>query len=308
MSGPFPNRTRGDWITRARDELIHARIETGTWSYRAGGTDSVEPSVLGALALRGLGTELSEGDQSHNERLASWLVSIQNKDGSIGLSGAQRSPGWPTSYALLLWHELKRAEGCRRSAVRWLLGQKGRTIRPEFNLDRTIGHDTMLVGWPWVTDTHSWLEPTALAVLALRKEGAGNNTRVLEGLKLIRDRAIPGGGWNYGNKAAFGTALRPQPAPTGLALLALADSEGERTQIVSEAIRYLRAILPKTRSPFALGWGLLGLAAWNDRPTEANTWLAESFDQVTGRSDAPIRLALLLLAAGSHSIATFRDN
>ena len=308
MSGPFPNRTRRDWIPQARDELIHTRSQTGTWPYRAGGTDSVEPSVLGALALRGLGAALSEVDQARNERLANWLVSIQNKDGSVGLSGAQRSPGWPTSYALLLWHELTQAEDSRRSAVNWLLGQKGRTIRPEFNLDQTIGHDTMLVGWPWVTDTHSWLEPTTLAVLALRKEGERGNTRVLEGLKLIRDRAIPGGGWNYGNKAAFGTALRPQPAPTGLALLALADREGKRTRVVSEATQYLREILPKTRSPFALGWGLLGLAAWNDRPTEANTWLAESFDQVTGRSDAPIRLALLLLAAGSQSIATFRDN
>ena len=31
----------------------------------------------------------------------------------------------------------------------------------------------MLVGWPWVADTHSWLEPTALAVTVIWRTDRG---------------------------------------------------------------------------------------------------------------------------------------
>ena len=56
-----------------------------------------------------------------------------------------------------------------------------------------LGHDPTLTGWPWVGGTHSWVEPTSLAVLALRREGLGKHPRVEEGLKVIRDRAIVSG-------------------------------------------------------------------------------------------------------------------
>ena len=110
--------------------------------------------------------------------------------------------------------------------MRWLLDQGGVAIPNLAAPERTVGHDTAIVGWPWVADTHSWLEPTAVAILALRREGKVDHPRVREGLRLIRDRAIPTGGWNYGNNIAFGRDLRPQPAPTGIALLALAGIEG----------------------------------------------------------------------------------
>ena len=45
---------------------------------------------------------------------------------------------------------------------------------------------------------------------------------------MIIDRALPHGGWNYGNKVVFGHELRPQPGPTGMALLALATRARQR--------------------------------------------------------------------------------
>ena len=42
---------------------------------------------------------------------------------------------------------------------------------------------------PGSSGTHSWVEPTALAVLALRREGLGSHARVQEGVRLLRDRA-----------------------------------------------------------------------------------------------------------------------
>jgi hypothetical protein len=203
---------------------------------------------------------------------------------------------------LLLWNALTGLEKPRRRAVGWLLRQKGRAMSPASDPDHIIGHDTSLIGWPWVWDTHSWLEPTAMAILALGREGYGDHRRVREGVRLICDRALPDGGWNYGNKAAFGTPLRPQPAPTGLALLALAQTEAP-SSAVERGIRYLLEILPNTRSPAAIGWGLLGLRIWKRAPAEGSAWLAEAYRQAAGRPDAAPRLSLLLLAGGDASLA-----
>src|SRR5262249_12865366 len=161
--------------------------------------------------------------------------------------------------------------------------------------ERTIGHDTTIVGWPWVSGTHSWVEPTAAAILALRKEGHGAHPRVRDGLRLLRDRAIVTGGWNYGNSSAFGHDLRPQPGPTGLALLALAGIE-RRNGLVERALGYLQASLPATRAPQSLCWGVLGLRAWGCCPATADDWLREAFEVTLCRPDPGTRAAHLLLA------------
>jgi hypothetical protein len=177
-------------------------------------------------------------------------------------------------------------------------------MAPADDPDHIVGHDTMLVGWPWVAGTHSWLEPTAMAVLALRRVGSSSHPRVDEGYRLIRDRAIATGGWNYGNKAAFGHPLRPQPAPTGLALLALANRD-KCTPTIARAIHYLQETLLSVRASASLGWGLLGLRAWSSVPEEADRWLAEAYQRAKGRPDATVKLSLLLLAGGEHALEFF---
>jgi hypothetical protein len=233
-----------------------------------------------------------------------WMAMFQRADGALGLSESQPTPGWPTSLGVLLWQAVAGNEAPRRRAVAWLLRQEGKRMSPADDPDHIVGHDTTLVGWPWVGGTHSWLEPTALAVLALRRAGLGEHPRVVEGYRLIRDRAIATGGWNYGNKSAFGHPLRPQPAPTGLALLALAHRDG-RTEIVARAIRYLQETLPGVRASASLGWGLLGLRAWASAPDAGGRWLAEAYARATGRPDAATKLALLLLAGGEHAPELF---
>ena len=89
-----------------------------------------------------------------------------------------------------------------------------------------------------------------MAVMALTREGLGAHPRVEEGSRLILDRALPHGGWNYGNKRVFGQELRPQPGPTGLALVALATRKHEyRPRSVDPAIDYLIRTLPEVRAP-----------------------------------------------------------
>src|SRR5262249_33752329 len=84
-------------------------------------------------------------------------------------------------------------------------------------------HDinTKLIGWPWAENTFSWVEPTAWAILALRRAGYGGHPRVAEGTTLLLDRVLESGGVNYGNRNVLGRPLAPLPGPTALMLLAL---------------------------------------------------------------------------------------
>jgi len=232
---------------------------------------------------------------------AAWLASVQRRDGSVPVSPGPDTPAWSTPHAILLWGGLDGFEAPRRRARDWLLGFQGETL-PHHREDRgAIGHDPSLIGWPWVAKTHSWLEPTAMAVLALCREGQGDHPRVRQGVGLVLDRAIPDGGWNYGNTSVFGRTLRPQPGPTGLALLALA-ARGEGAPAVPAALDYLRATLPALRAAVSVGWGVLALRAYHACPIEADAWLAEAFDRCTGRADAALGLALLLLAAREETL------
>lgn len=288
------------WESLAREELIRLRVRGDGWGYRPGTEPYVEPTVLASLAL--LADPPAKPDHHFAAESAAWLSAIQQDDGALGLSESQPTPHWPTAMALLLWSSLPGFTEERRRASLWLLGSKGTAFSK--SPGEPIGHDTTIVGWSWVENTHSWVEPTSLAVLALRKEGLGREVRVREGLRLLRDRAIKTGGWNYGNNVVFGQALRPRPAPTGLALMAAAGVL-PRGEVVERAIGYLEQTLPTVRSAQSLCWGILGLSAWGRRPKDAGQWLEESFAESRSRSDVGVQLAYLLLARGSSALNSF---
>jgi hypothetical protein len=287
----------GVWRSAARHRLIEQRAAPG-WSYRAGGPACAEPTVLASLALFD-DRQSSEAVSTLLAQASRWLADQQAPDGSVPNSGGAVGP-WATPYAILLWNALgTHRHPCER-AVAWLLARRGRSFARDPN--SPVGHDTSLVGWPWIEDTHSWVEPTALAVLALCREGLQSHARTQEGVRLILDRAIRSGGWNYGNNVVFGRELRPRPAPTGIALVALAASRSKHPA-VDRACRYLEQELPAIRSAQSLCWGLLGLSAWARRPAEADRWLAEAYQRAQRRREGPCQTAYLLFAAGKHSLA-----
>jgi hypothetical protein len=295
-------RMVGTWIETARETLLRVRGPAAGWGYRPETSPCVEPTVLACLGLLASDVDRrADLDASEVRRSADWLAAVQCQDGSLGVSATLPTPGWTTSYGLLLWGALGGYTAPRERAARWLLGQEGIPVPNLEPSERTVGHDTSLVGWPWVADTHSWLEPTAVTVLAMRRDGKTDHPRVCDGLRLIRDRAIASGGWNYGNNHLFGRDLRPQPAPTGLALLALAGVDS-RTQIVDRAIKYLHSALPGTRATQSLCWGVLGLRAWGCCPEAVDDWLEEACEEALRRQDLAPRSAHLLLAAGDHSL------
>jgi hypothetical protein len=290
------------WIDAARRRLV-ALADDGTWGYRRGAAPAVEPTALAALGL--LATD-QPGDDSSRAlalRASDRLERLQARGGRLGVTATLPEPGWATPLAMLLWGALASAGKARNRAAGWLLGERVDAPPRATDPEGITGHDTSIQGWPWVEGTHSWVEPTALALMALAREGITDHPRVVDGLRLLDDRALEGGGWNYGNTAVFGRPLRPQPAPTGLALLALAARRAGSDYRPRGGFEYLAATLSAVRAAGSLGWGLLGLRAWGRAPSACRDWLAASAADALARDDAAPRLGILLLAAGESSLS-----
>jgi hypothetical protein len=259
-------------------------------SYSAGAPPAAEPTALAAIALCGAG--LSNAARPHLR----WLAENQNGiSGSVAPVVALQWPGWPTPLAILAATAFpNHAEGSGLridQAKQWLLSATGMT------LDKTteVGHNVALVGWPWVTGTHSWQEPTAWSVLALKALGLREHPRTREGVRLLIDRLLPEGGCNYGNTYVLGQKLRPQIQPSGLALLALAGEQSDDIRI-SRTINYVASALSEQTTPISLSYGLLGLTAHHRSPPEAAAWLESAHTRTVKRDPSAVPIALLVLA------------
>ncbi len=254
------DHAHADLVREIRRALLAMRGSDSMWGYRPSQAACVEPTALACLALlASTEPESQAADHKLGHDAALWIGSIARADGSLPVSQKLDGPGWTTPYGMLLSSQFSDCAAYPRRAALWLLRLEGNTLPGFKNTDSIIGHDWSIVGWPWVERTHSWLEPTALAILALCRQGFAENPRVQAGVSLLEDRALPGGGWNGGGKAVFGHDLRPQPAPTGLALLALA-ARSDRTEAVGRAVAYLTDALPSLRSALFPGLGPSGLA------------------------------------------------
>ena len=288
------------WLDDAIAKLIELRGDSDGWGYRPKSDPYVEPTVLCNLALLAASDDFDQPKMLKlAQRSADWLAAIQLRDGAVGPSEALSVPSWPTPYALLLWticDELaSRSDyvGQRRAAADYLLKFRGRPI----SRGSVIAHDGTIPGWPWAPECHPWVEPTVVAILALDKAGQGDSNRLVDGRRLLRDRALPSGGWNYGNTVVLDIELRPQPGPTGWALLGLVGDD-PASRPVWLGLEYLKRTLPM-RAALSLGLSILAMSAWKQRPDAASAWLADAAPDSFKRSDVAFQLGFLLLAAGA---------
>jgi len=186
------------------------------------------------------------------------LASMQSKDGRVCITPHHPESYWPTSLAILAWQGAPEHRDSQAKAIRFLDGYN-KVLNKE-SPKEIIGYDTKIIGWSWMANTYSWVEPSALGVIALRAAGHKDQRRMQDAVALLMDRQLPDGGWNCGSSIIFGQALRPIPANTGMALQALYGFVPEKD--VENSIRYLRSCLVRLRTPFTLGWSLLGLGTW----------------------------------------------
>jgi hypothetical protein len=274
-----------DW----QQELVERLAASVPGGYFARGEAASEPTALAGLAL------CTRGKMDASRRAADWLVEQQTKNGAVGVTSTQATPCWPTSLAILLWQTIGDSDDYRAPiarAVEWTLHDRGET-----HVQRSyVGHDTTLVGWSWAADSHSWLEPTAMFVLALKAVGQSQHPRTREAVRLLVDRLLPHGGCNYGNTIVLGQELLPHVQPTGIVMTALADEQNTDPRI-ELSLQYLERELSAETTTASLCYGLLGLAAHNRAPADRHTWLEKACQRTNTNGASPYKLALIALAS-----------
>lgn len=236
------------------------------------------------------------------------LTTYQLNDGCLSLSADHPESIWPTPISTLAWGTSKPHQASKKKAIQFLLNSSGEhwTKKPE----TPLGHDPSIKGWPWINHTHSWVEPTAMAMTALHHVGFSDHPRLIEASKMILDRQLPHGGWNYGNTLVFGQELKPSPEDTGAALSCLAGRISKSE--IAKSLEFLHAEYSRLRTPIALGWSLLGLNAWDETPPNASTRIHETWIRGNrfGGYDTPslcLLMAPLIAPHGLNNLTTAED-
>ncbi|HZO42420.1 MAG TPA: prenyltransferase/squalene oxidase repeat-containing protein [Methylomirabilota bacterium] len=234
----------------------------GGWGAVPDRQSNTEATALAVLAL----ASCPEAKADHVERGLQWLVDLQNADGSWPLHRNTTYGSWTTAPATLALASFddQRAHAIR--GARWLLGHRGRSLGWLASLAYRLVPEKMAVrldpdlrAWSWTADGFSWVEPTAYALIALKKLGAdigrSAGPHIREAERLLYDRMCSGGGWNHGNSNAYGVAIPPYPETTALALIALQDRQTETPNRAS--LERLVAMLSEAESGLSLSWAIL---------------------------------------------------
>lgn len=264
------------WLAERLDYLLAAQNADGGWGYSPGGRSWLEPTCYAMLALEGYAAARGALEAAW-VRVRSW----QRADGAFNPGEGVEAAHWTTALAILLYAIRNRADAGFLRGVDWLVAVKGAENRwwkrllyrasPQSHI-----YDPSLAGWPWLEGTSSWVEPTALAMLALSRAAPlvpherrhPIRARLELAAQMLVDRRATDGGWNYGNRIVLGEKLPSYPETTALALLALRGAAGfDPRPGLEVAERHWRA----TRSRLARAWLAVCLHSYGEAPP-AGDW------------------------------------
>lgn len=247
----------------------------GGLPYAPGNPSFSEPTLLMLLAF------IAAGETNAAQPLLHWALQNRNSDGSIGLNRDFPNEGlWNTPLLAIALHHLH-LKNERDSSIDFILNF--RSLQVEASPDNDV--DTSLVGWSWVPQTFGWVEPTAWALVALTLAGKSEHPRSVEGRRLLENRCIREGGWNYGNKVVFNHTLMPFWDTTALALLALGNSNPE---LRDRNLELLEKSLPEIHSLLSTSMVCLCLAKFGRETKEIRSRIVE---MLAGTKDSDINLA-----------------
>jgi hypothetical protein len=285
-------------IEKTLSDLRNRSIPGGGFSEYPDSGYRPDSTAWAILALKGSVSALDIVESARSR-----LASEQFDDGRVCLSQHHPEAMWPTALAILAWKGSVVYRKNQEHAIQFLLKTKGKSSKKRADLITTVDSsadlittvDSSLVGWPWIEETFSWVEPTAFSILALNVSGFCTHERVHEAVRLLMDRQLPSGGWNIGSTIIYGRETYPQPDCTGIALAALKGFV-EKEEI-DHSLYYLKRQVASCRSPLSLGWALFGLGAWGERPSEAKRLLADCLSrQKKYGAYGTTLLSLILLA------------
>jgi hypothetical protein len=247
-------------------ELLAGRQNPdGGWPY-VRGASWTEPTVYAILAM------LAAGENECAGRGLAWIRRVARPDGSFSPKSGVEESSWVTALVALLPADQLGAEIHRR-AIRWLLHTTGSESTRVYRLRQLLLGNPVppqqhVSGWPWIPGASAWVTPTALAILALEREGARRPSaeisgRIAEGRQFLLRRTCDEGGWNHGAPRALGYESAAYPETTGAALAAL---RGVDTPEVRRAVQTAQGFLASCRSADAINWLCLGLIAHGGLP------------------------------------------
>ena len=229
--------------------LLAVRNADGGWGYAPQKASRIEPTCWSLLAMsRTSGRPIDVDVLLRWKRQDGWFVDV---------------PGAPVNYAfnalaaLTLWTHPDGAAHALRIASQ-LLDARGM----KFPQGKEIRQDNSLQAWPWIDSTFSWVEPTTMCLLLVKKLRAqlpapAANDRIDIAERMLLDRACSAGGWNYGGSNVYGQELFPYVPTTALGLLAMQDRA--KDPIVQRAQHWLQKEALTEPSALALSLALIAL-------------------------------------------------
>ena len=233
----------------APDTLLALRNADGGWGYAQQRASRIEPTCWSLLAMSRAGARPIDVDV---------LLRWQRQDGwFVDIPGAPVNYAFNALAALTLWTHPEGAAHALRIASQ-LLAARG----VKFAQGKEIRQDNSLQAWPWIDSTFSWVEPTTICVLLIKKlradlPAAAASDRVDIAERMLLDRACTAGGWNYGGSNVYGQELFPYVPTTALGLLAMQDRA--KDPIVQRALRWLEKEALTEPSAQALSLALIAL-------------------------------------------------
>jgi hypothetical protein len=274
--------------------LISSQNIDGGWGYAIGSQSFVEPTSAAILALL-----RSSASESAVERAVGWLLDTQHPDGGWGVGAADRVSGWTTAWAVLALQRARPDAADAEQGLKWLLevepwvpagDETDQTVQTDFGIDFTLR------GWPWRPNEASWVEPTALAMLALAPVigEPGARARLNEATRYLVNRRCTPGGWNVGNPSMLGAQMPLRAHPTAWSLLALQRHAPEEIEAADTSA--LQAEMHRDGGTPALAWGVLALRSIGREDPDGVERLARSQSADGGWNTNPYHTAIALLA------------
>ena len=248
-------------LSRALDFIKAYQNPDGGWGYEPGRTSLVEPTSFCVLAL------LARAESGAAGRGVGFLRSCLKSSGAVGINPKDPEGSWMSYAALLAFHAVGAAEEERRLKG-WILGfedASGRFTEDEIAVVASrYRYDASIPGWAWTPRTTAWVEPTALAIIALIRTGVpSTEKRIRSGIDLLIDRKVPSGGWNFGNPYSKAYELEASTMSTALALAALGAAGVPKSRpAVAAGLGFLERALAGDVSTASLAWCLLALKSY----------------------------------------------
>jgi hypothetical protein len=277
--------------------ILSEQNNDGGWGYHPGEDSSMEPTAAAMISLRD-----SEAD-SVLERAIQWVLEGQNADGGWGINSQDDESNWHTAWVIFSLKLLEYKGEALDRGLEWLRGvDTARFSDEDKEIDSLMASaDHAARTWPWLPGEATWIEPTALAMLALVDDADHPVTgqRLNDALVFFQERRCPGGGWNVGNPVMFDSSLPARAHPTAWVLFALSNFAPEI--IHDDDLEALRIDMYQDGGSLALAWGVLAQGVLGYEDTDGLELLLAQQDRNGSWGENLYHTAVALMAIRGYS-------